>query len=144
METPQHTEIFTVRNLVDLDPLALHIIGLGRKIILMQGELGAGKTALVKALCNALGSPDEVTSPTFTLVNEYRDRDDVAIFHIDLYRLESIEDALQIGIEDYLNSGTWCFIEWPELIRNIPDAGDVLKIYLETNPDESRRICILK
>lgn len=144
METPQHTEIFAIGELADLDLLARHIIETGRKIILLQGELGAGKTALVKAVCRALGSSDEVTSPTFTLVNEYRDQDDLPIFHIDLYRLETLEDALQIGIEDYLNSGTWCFIEWPELILDLPDPDDVLKIFIETNPDESRRMSILK
>lgn len=144
METPQHTEIFAIGELADLDLLARHIIETGRKIILLQGELGVGKTALVKAVCRALGSSDEVTSPTFTLVNEYRDQDDLPIFHIDLYRLETLEDALQIGIEDYLNSGTWCFIEWPELILDLPDPDDALNIFIETNPDESRRMSILK
>ncbi|MEM6723375.1 MAG: tRNA (adenosine(37)-N6)-threonylcarbamoyltransferase complex ATPase subunit type 1 TsaE, partial [Bacteroidota bacterium] len=84
------------------------------------GDLGAGKTTLIQRICQQLNSTDNVSSPTFSLVNEY-DYPDGMIFHMDLYRLNSIEEALDIGIEGYLDSGHYCFIEWPAVILPLLD-----------------------
>jgi tRNA threonylcarbamoyladenosine biosynthesis protein TsaE len=126
-----------------MEPIVQDIMGMKSRLILLKGDLGSGKTTFVKNFCRALGSPDEVTSPTFTLINEYRDREGQPIYHVDLYRLNSTEEALQIGIEDLLVSGHWCFIEWPEIIEQvIPDQH--IAIGLETLSDGRRRIRILK
>ena len=88
--------------------------------------MGAGKTTLIKALVKALGAPDLASSPTFSLVNEYQ-TDQGKIFHFDFYRIEDEMEALDMGIEDYLNLDTWKFIEWPQKIEKLLD-GDVQKL----------------
>ena len=87
------------------------------KIILFHGDLGAGKTTLIKSLVSKLGSEDTVSSPTFSIVNEYATTDNNVILHFDLYRLNSEEEAYDIGIEEYLERDCWKFIEWPERIN---------------------------
>lgn len=90
------------------------------KIICFQGDLGAGKTTLIKALCKALGSNDDVTSPSFSIVNEYESTSG-QIFHFDFYRIETIDEVYDLGFEDYLNQDAWLFIEWPERIAPLID-----------------------
>ena len=113
------------------------------RIVLLRGDLGAGKTAFVQALCAAMGIPDLVTSPTFSLVNQYVGPDDLNAYHVDLYRLHTLDEALQIGIEEYLDTDAWCFIEWPELILPILEPP-YITVDIEINPDASRKIRILK
>lgn len=91
------------------------------KIILFEGDLGAGKTTFIKSLIKELGSKDEVSSPTFSIVNEYSIPPDGIVYHFDLYRVESEDEALDFGVEEYLDSGNFCFIEWPEVIINLLD-----------------------
>lgn len=81
----------------------------------MHGQMGAGKTSFVKEFCRVLGSTDEVSSPSFSLVNQYRSSDGRAIYHFDCYRMISAEEAYDIGMEEYLWSGNWCLIEWPDI-----------------------------
>ncbi|WP_428225072.1 tRNA (adenosine(37)-N6)-threonylcarbamoyltransferase complex ATPase subunit type 1 TsaE [Flavobacterium sp.] len=88
------------------------------KVILFNGEMGAGKTTFIKTLCKALGVLDATSSPTFSLVNEYQANEGHLVYHFDMYRLKSQTEALDMGIDEYLYSGHWCFIEWAE---NIPD-----------------------
>jgi len=109
-----------------------------RRIFLLDGTLGAGKTTLIKQLCARLGvDPNEVHSPTFALVNEYEGVE--TIYHLDLYRLKDLDEAINIGIEDILYSGHYCFIEWPGLIEPmLPD--EVIRIKLELAPDSARKI----
>ena len=96
---------------IDLDNrLAQH----NHSIVVLQGDLGVGKTTFVKALMKYLGSDDLVNSPTFSIVNEYMSKRGM-VYHMDLYRLESIDDLLDIGFEEYIDSGQLCIIEWPEL-----------------------------
>lgn len=105
------------------------------------GEMGAGKTTFINALCRALGVEDDPTgSPTFAIVNEYRsDTTAELIYHFDLYRIENLEQAFDIGIEDYLDSGALCLIEWPDRIDDIlPD--DTVRVNIEVLPDGSRRL----
>jgi tRNA threonylcarbamoyladenosine biosynthesis protein TsaE len=89
------------------------------RIFAIKGEMGAGKTTLVKAMCRAIGVGESVTSPTFALVNEYRTEEGAPVYHFDFYRINSETEALDIGIETYLYSGEFCFIEWPERIPNL-------------------------
>lgn len=99
------------------------------KIILFDAEMGVGKTTIIKSLVKKLGVEDKASSPTFSLVNEYRSIDNSSIFHFDLYRLKNIEEALDMGIDEYLYSGNWCFIEWPEKFFSIiPEEHTLIKI----------------
>lgn len=84
------------------------------RIFAFHGELGAGKTTFIKTLCSELGVKDAMSSPSFSLVNEYHDGKGKPVYHFDLYRLKSAEEALDIGFEEYLYSGNYCFVEWPE------------------------------
>ena len=90
-----------------------------KKVFLFEGDLGAGKTTTIKALCAVLGSEDNVSSPTFSLVNHYKTQSDKDIFHFDFYRIKKPEEAMDIGFEEYLDSASYCFIEWPEIINNL-------------------------
>ncbi len=89
------------------------------KILLFHGEMGAGKTTLVKEICKALHCIDSASSPTFSLVNEYKTTENKTVYHFDFYRIENEEEALDIGIEDYLYSDNWCLIEWPNNVKNL-------------------------
>jgi len=109
------------------------------------GEMGAGKTTFIAALCTALGvDPDEANSPSFAIANEYRSETTAElIYHFDLYRLESLEEVMDIGFEDYLDSGALCFIEWPEKVADIlPD--DTVRVTIRVNDDNSRDLIIEK
>ena len=88
-------------------------------VICFQGEMGAGKTSLIQALCSALSVADAVTSPTFSLINEYRNKEGKSIYHFDCYRIESEEEALDFGAEEYLYSENLCLVEWSEKIASI-------------------------
>ncbi|POR21199.1 tRNA (adenosine(37)-N6)-threonylcarbamoyltransferase complex ATPase subunit type 1 TsaE, partial [Flavobacterium columnare] len=99
------------------------------KIILFNGEMGAGKTTFIKTLCKVLGVKDATSSPTFSLVNEYEANNHQIIYHFDVYRLKSQTEALDMGIDEYLYSGHWCFIEWAEKISDlIPENHTVVNI----------------
>jgi tRNA threonylcarbamoyladenosine biosynthesis protein TsaE len=112
----------------------------GNKIFLFYGEMGAGKTTLIKVLCETLGVTEQATSPTFSIVNEYIGRDS-GIFHFDFYRLKNQTEALDMGYEEYFYSGAYCFIEWPEKIPDLlPDHYTTIRInVLDSN---SRSISI--
>jgi tRNA threonylcarbamoyladenosine biosynthesis protein TsaE len=90
-----------------------------QKIFCLHGEMGAGKTTFVKELSKTLGVSDEVQSPTFSIVNEYKAASGDPVFHFDFYRLKKLEEAYDIGYEDYVFSGHYCFIEWPEKVESL-------------------------
>ena len=103
------------------------------KTFLFYGNMGVGKTTLIKAIVEHLGSNDLVSSPTFSLVNEYSSPSDT-IFHFDFYRIENEEEALNFGIEDYFYSSAWKLVEWPEKIPNlIPDDAEIITIVSDEN-----------
>ncbi|UFH45832.1 tRNA (adenosine(37)-N6)-threonylcarbamoyltransferase complex ATPase subunit type 1 TsaE [Flavobacterium galactosidilyticum] len=112
-----------------------------KKVILFHGEMGVGKTTLIKQLCRNLGVTDATSSPTFSLVNEYEADNNQLVYHFDFYRLNKETEALDMGIDDYLYSGNWCFIEWAEKIPNlIPNKHSVITISLL--PDGKRSLTL--
>lgn len=115
------------------------------KIILFHGDMGAGKTTIIAALCRAKGVRDAVSSPTFSIINEYEYKEHGVLkklFHIDLYRLYSEEEVAQAGVEDCIYSGAICFVEWPEKAPNIFDL-DAIHVVIETVSATQRRMKIL-
>jgi tRNA threonylcarbamoyladenosine biosynthesis protein TsaE len=105
-----------------------------KKIILFNGEMGVGKTTLIKQLCKTLGVEDATSSPTFSLVNEYYAANNQIVYHFDFYRLNKETEALDMGVDDYLYSGNWCFIEWSEKIAGlIPEEHSVVTIQLQAD-----------
>jgi tRNA threonylcarbamoyladenosine biosynthesis protein TsaE len=150
--------MFIVKNLSELPAAAQEIAPLlrGRGVVALYGGMGAGKTTLVAALVRALGSTDEVTSPTFALVNDYvvppdshpgsgnarpGDGGERHIYHFDFYRIDSLAEAFDLGYEEYFYSGELCLVEWPEKIEPLlPD--DALRLHITPLSDNSRRITI--
>ena len=110
--------------------------------VALYGEMGAGKTTLISALCKQLGSNDRVSSPTFSLHNVYLDAGGREIYHMDLYRLESENELLQAGIAESLEHDFWVFIEWPQLAEGFLEP-DFKTLQIEVLPDDSRKISIL-
>lgn len=117
-------------SLHEIDIIALTILSNNpNKVIAFYGDMGVGKTTLIKAIAKALHVVETINSPTFSLINEYKTTDNKKIFHFDLYRLEQEKDAYNIGIEEYLYSNEWCFIEWAEKIPNIlPTEHTLIKL----------------
>ncbi len=129
--------------LSEVESVAKQIINhVSSKTILFYGDMGVGKTTLIKAIVKMLESEDDVSSPTFSIVNEYETVDDL-IYHFDLYRIEDIEEAYNFGIEDYLYANRWVLIEWPERIASIlPESHDV--IHLELSAENDRILTLNK
>ena len=109
-------------------------------VFAFYGKMGAGKTTFVKAVCEELGVDEVITSPTFSIVNEYRSATtDELIYHFDFYRIKKIEEVYDMGFEDYFYSGALCFIEWPGLVEEVlPD--DAVKVSIEEQADGSRTV----
>jgi tRNA threonylcarbamoyladenosine biosynthesis protein TsaE len=136
-------ESFLVKNESEIPHLALELREwiVAQKNILFYGEMGAGKTTLIKGICAALGSSNEISSPTYALVNEY-EGDNSLIYHFDLFRLKSFEEVLDIGFEEYIDSDAICLIEWPEKIESLVEHG--LKIEIDKIDLNTRKISIFK
>ena len=135
---------FTIKSITELNPIVDKIIQLSKShtVFCFYGNLGAGKTTLIKLICEQLKVIDSISSPTYPIINEYKTTDNKIIYHIDLYRLKSIEEAMNIGIEDYLFSDNLCFIEWPDNFESIlPDNHIKIKI---TKFDDYREIVLSK
>jgi tRNA threonylcarbamoyladenosine biosynthesis protein TsaE len=119
-------------SLQELEAVAQKILAQNlNKVVLFNGEMGVGKTTLIKQLCKSLQVIGATSSPTFSIVNEYETGTNQVIYHFDFYRLNNEVEALDMGIDDYLYSGNWCFIEWSEKIPNlIPESHSVISISL--------------
>lgn len=115
--------------LSEIDTIAEKILPyLQSKVVIFKGGMGFGKTTLIKALVRALGSTDNVSSPTFSLVNPYEGAND-KIYHFDFYRIKNEEEAFDIGFEEYLYSGDWCFIEWAERVEKyLPETYTIVEL----------------
>ncbi|QJD80910.1 tRNA (adenosine(37)-N6)-threonylcarbamoyltransferase complex ATPase subunit type 1 TsaE [Spirosoma rhododendri] len=129
------------QHLNEIDSVAHRLLAEGRvqPIWLFEGDMGAGKTTLIKALCRALGVLNPVQSPTFSIVNEYTTHEGHSIYHFDCYRLRNEAEALDIGIEEYFDSGNFCFIEWPERVQSLWPAS-YFQVRITSGPDEQRTI----
>ncbi len=105
----------------DLEDVAAQLIDVAGSVRVwtFYGEMGAGKTTLIKAICEALGVGDDMSSPTFSIVNEYNSGDNGPIYHFDFYRIKEETEAIDIGVEDYFYSNNYCFVEWPERVGNL-------------------------
>ncbi len=111
-------------------------------VFAFYGKMGAGKTTFIKALCKLLGVEDEVNSPTFAIINEYRSETTAElIYHFDFYRIKKLEEVYDLGYEDYFYSGALCFIEWPELVEELLPL-DAKKVTITENSDGSRTITL--
>lgn len=109
----------------------------GHRVFAFYGAMGAGKTTFIKALCEELGVRETMASPTFAIINEYRDSEGESIYHFDFYRINKLEEAFDFGYEDYFYSGCRCFIEWPELVEEVLPEG-TLRISIRETTDGAR------
>lgn len=137
------TKKFIVENINDLDEISLKILKFNSryKKFAFFGEMGVGKTTLIKFLLKNLGVNDNVTSPTFSIVNEYFSENLGSIFHFDFYRIKNEKEAYDIGIDEYLSSDNYCFIEWPKNINSFIDDNFV-NVYIDIIDDNKRNIMI--
>ena len=124
------------------ETLVREVLPHSHKVLLFQGAMGAGKTTLIKALCEQLGVGDRVSSPTFSLVNEYQSPSGT-IYHFDLYRIEQQQEALDFGIEEYWDSGAWCFVEWAERIPSLLPAS-YTEVLITALDEHTRRLTIVQ
>jgi tRNA threonylcarbamoyladenosine biosynthesis protein TsaE len=108
-----------------------------KKVLAFHGEMGAGKTTLIHAICDELGVTDVVGSPTFSIINEYKSGNGEVIFHLDLYRLKDEAEAIDAGVEDCLDSGSLCLVEWPENAAAL-FPGDTVHCYLKSTGNNER------
>lgn len=130
-----HTIRFTAKQFVT------HLKNNPEKVYCFYGKMGAGKTTFIKAICEEMGVQETVNSPTFSIVNEYEAKNGEIIYHFDCYRINKIQEALDLGAEEYLYSGNYCFIEWPENIDAIlPD--NVVSVVIEEVEDGLRMVTI--
>lgn len=135
--------VFKVQSENQLNKVAPQLIkAFGDKtVVLFYGEMGAGKTTLIKTLGKCLGVNESTSSPTFSIVNEYLAENGKTIYHFDFYRIEEEEEVMDLGYEDYFYSGSYCFVEWPEKIPNLlPD--NTVKVTIKVDEDNNRSISV--
>lgn len=112
-----------------------------KRHVAFHGPMGAGKTTLISAVCSHLGVEDDVNSPTFSIINEYRDSEGEPVYHFDFYRIDDERQALDLGLDEYFDSGALCLMEWPENAEGfLPD--DTLNVKIEVDDDGSRTVII--
>lgn len=133
---------FITKNIDDLNQISEKLIEqFNHKVVLFYGEMGNGKTTLIKQLCKKLGVSESTSSPTFSIVNEYKTNDNKTIYHFDFYRIKDESEVLDFGYEEYLYSNNFCFIEWPEKIPNML-PNNVEKVYINLDEEENRVISL--
>lgn len=134
---------FILKDISDIDTAAkIFVEKFGnKKIFAFYGEMGAGKTTFIKAVCKSMGVTGTITSPTFSLVNEYETDNGMTIYHFDFYRIENIEEVYDFGYEDYFYSDKMCFIEWPELVETLLPE-DVVEVKISVDDNEQRLISV--
>jgi len=134
-------EIIRITTLKDLRKAARQFVSLigENSVFAFYGEMGAGKTTFIKAICIELGVDENITSPTFALVNEYITRDHKSLYHFDCYRLKTLREAYDIGADEYFYSGNLCFVEWPEKIEDLLPSGTV-NVHVEVKDNGAREV----
>lgn len=136
MQTFQITSLDTIREVAKEFIACMD----DRTVFAFRGNMGAGKTTFIKAICEELGVEDVINSPTFAIINEYRsETTGELIYHFDFYRINKLSEAEDIGTEDYFYSGALCFIEWPEKIEDLL-PGDVVEVHIKENSDGTRTV----
>lgn len=132
-----------IESLDKIDEAALEFIrAMGdNTVFAFHGDMGAGKTTFIKAVCENLGVSDTINSPTFAIVNEYRSDSGELIYHFDFYRINKIEEVFDFGYEDYFYSGSLCFIEWPEKVDTLLPK-DTVNVYVKAQEDGSREVSL--
>ncbi len=128
---------FKIKEIRELDKIVEHLINeYSTKLYLFRGNLGSGKTTLIKKMVKLLGGIDEAISPTFSILNIYKTQNHSDIYHFDLYRIKNTEELMEIGFEDYVSSGNYCFIEWPEIVKEYLENYVMVSI----EPEDTFRI----
>lgn len=142
-----------VFGIADIERVAQQLLeaSSGQRVWLWEGEMGSGKTTLIKAVCHLLGVTGTMTSPTFSIVNQYSSPTKGVLYHFDFYRLKNVREALDIGVEEYLDSGYYCFLEWPELViplietsyfsiqvSHLEGTNRVIEYYVHDGKEENR------
>ncbi|MEO6328114.1 MAG: tRNA (adenosine(37)-N6)-threonylcarbamoyltransferase complex ATPase subunit type 1 TsaE [Ginsengibacter sp.] len=132
--------IFT---LDEIDNIAKKIVPIlnNSKIVAVNGAMGAGKTTFIHALCRQMGVVDKMSSPTYSVIQQYKTKDNLLINHIDIYRLKDTDEAIQAGVDDAINSGDFCFIEWPEKILNLLPLHFV-NIFIQSANHAKRKLIV--
>jgi tRNA threonylcarbamoyladenosine biosynthesis protein TsaE len=133
--------LIRIKDLNDLPQAAEALLDrlAGRRVVAFYGAMGAGKTTLIRAMCEQLGVQDNVSSPTFSIVNEYRTPGGERIFHFDFYRIEQPAEVFDLGYEEYFYSGDRCLVEWPEKIEGLLPE-ETARVFIESDGDGSRRL----
>jgi tRNA threonylcarbamoyladenosine biosynthesis protein TsaE len=134
--------VFNVHQLDDAAKKLITFAGANR-VWLFEGDLGAGKTTLIKAVCRNFNVEDTVNSPSFSVVNEYKGKNGARFYHLDFYRIKDEEEAMDIGAEEYIFSGDYCFIEWPSKISSLLPQQYV-SVSIQVEPDGSRSLNLVK
>lgn len=135
---------FKINNVEALSEVSDYLISIRNEadVVAFYGSMGAGKTTLIKNLCHRMGVTDEVNSPTFAIVNEYITEEGESVYHFDFYRIKKLEEAYDIGFENYFDSGNLCLIEWPEMIEPLmPEKYIRVEIRHGVNDDEREITC---
>lgn len=130
-------------SLHDIDQAAQEFLSLlsDRKVVAFHGEMGAGKTTFIHAICETLGTKDTIGSPTFSIVNQYQLHGNQSIYHIDLYRLKGEDEVLEAGVEDCFYSGNYCFVEWPEKAALLLPPG-TMNVHISALNNDTRKLTI--
>lgn len=130
-----------IKNLSEINEVAAKFLTAveGKKLFALYGPMGVGKTTFVKAVATCLGVEDDVSSPTFAIINEYLTKKGESVYHFDFYRVNDVSEALDFGYEEYFYGGSRCFIEWPEKIEELLPEH-MVKCYFSENPDGSRML----
>lgn len=132
--------IFTLDEIESVAKKFISFVG-SHKIFAFHGSMGAGKTTFIKALCIALGVVENISSPTYSIIQHYKTQNDKTIYHLDLYRLKDEQEAIQAGVEDCLYSGHICFAEWPEIAFSI-FPPETVEVFIETADNENRKMIV--